>query len=346
MSSGDAFVGDGEFRSGSFENQHEIIASEEHGQSARIASSVGPIAIAPRQSEIFTRAVSVAGGELTELTSSTRGLVWLSNSRAEALSEALEANPQLSWVQLPWAGVDAFSEVLRRHARPGLIFTSAKGCFAQPVAEHALMLMLALLRYLPRRARAVSWDSTFLGISLYQKNIVIVGAGGIARELIRLLEPFNTRITIVRRNSVRVPGAHETVTTDRLLSVLPSADVVVLAAASTRETRHLIGATELASMKPSAALVNIARGALVDSTALVAALSAGHLVGAATDVTDPEPLPDGDPLWTAPNMLITPHMADTPDMTGPLLAERVRRNTAAFVAGRPLEGVVDAALGY
>jgi len=346
MSSGDAFVGDGEFRSGSFENQHEIIASEEHGQSARIASSVGPIAIAPRQSEIFTRAVSVAGGELTELTSSTRGLVWLSNSRAEALSEALEANPQLSWVQLPWAGVDAFSEVLRRHARPGLIFTSAKGCFAQPVAEHALMLMLALLRYLPRRARAVSWDSTFLGISLYQKNIVIVGAGGIARELIRLLEPFNTRITIVRRNSVRVPGAHETVTTDRLLSVLPSADVVVLAAASTRETRHLIGATELASMKPSAALVNIARGALVDSTALVAALSAGHLVGAATDVTDPEPLPDGDPLWTAPNMLITPHMADTPDMTGPLLAERVRRNAAAFVAGRPLEGVVDAALGY
>ena len=346
MSSGDAFVGNGEFRSGSFENQHEIIASEEHDQATRIAPSVGPIAIAPKQSEIFTRAVSIAGGQLEELNDSTRGLVWLSNSRAEALSEALTANPQLSWVQLPWAGVDAFSDVLRRHARPDLIFTSAKGCFAQPVAEHALMLALALLRYVPRRARATSWDSTFLGISLYQKNVVIVGAGGIARELIRLLEPFSTHITIVRRSSVAVPGAHETVTTDRLSDVLPSADVVVLAAASTRETRHLIGATELAVMKPAAALVNIARGALVDSTALVAALSEGHLVGAATDVTDPEPLPDGDPLWVAPNMLITPHMADTPEMTGPLLAERVRRNVSAFVASRPLEGVVDATLGY
>jgi phosphoglycerate dehydrogenase-like enzyme len=134
--------------------------------------------------------------------------------------------------------------------------------------------------------------------------------------------------------------------TDRLPDVLPFADVVVLAAASTTETRHLIGARELSLMKPSAALVNIARGALIDSAALVDALSAGHLVGAATDVTDPEPLLDGDPLWTAPNMLITPHMADTPEMTGPLLAERVRRNVAAFVAGRDLEGVVDASLGY
>jgi phosphoglycerate dehydrogenase-like enzyme len=99
-------------------------------------------------------------------------------------------------------------------------------------------------------------------------------------------------------------------------------------------------------MKPSAAFVNIARGALVDSVALVETLTSGHLVGAATDVTDPEPLPDGHPLWTAPNMLITPHMADTPEMTAPLLAERVRRNVAAYLAGRPLEGVVDPSLGY
>jgi len=346
MSSGDAFSGDGELRAGSFEQQHAIIASDEHGALPRIASPSGLISIAPKQPEIFARAVTVSGGELVEMGSSTRGLVWLSNSRSEALDEVLTANPQLTWVQLPWAGVDAFSAVLRRHARPDLVFTSAKGCFAQPVAEHALMLALALLRYVPRRARAVSWDSTFLGISLYQKNVVIIGAGGIARELVRLLEPFNTRITIVRRNTEPVAGAHETVMTDRLPDVLPFADVVVLAAASTTETRHLIGARELSLMKPSAALVNIARGALIDSAALVDALSAGHLVGAATDVTDPEPLLDGDPLWTAPNMLITPHMADTPEMTGPLLAERVRRNVAAFVAGRDLEGVVDASLGY
>jgi phosphoglycerate dehydrogenase-like enzyme len=208
------------------------------------------------------------------------------------------------------------------------------------------MLTLALLRYIPRRARASSWDSTFLGITLYRKNVVIIGAGGIARELIRLLAPFDTQVTVVRRNAVAVAGAHLTVTSDRLTEVLPTADVVIIAAASTEETRHLIGATELATMKSTAALVNIARGALVDSTALVAALSGGHLVGAATDVTDPEPLPDDDPLWRAPNMLITPHMADTPEMTGPLLAERVRRNVAAFVRHEPLEGVVNPTLGY
>lgn len=346
MSSGDAFDGDGELAHGSFEVQHHIVASEESSDISRHATASGAVSIAPRQSEIFAKAVQIGGGTLRHLDSSTRGLIWLSNSRVDEFDSVLANHPQLTWVQLPWAGVDAFSEVLRRHARPDVIFTSAKGCFAQPVAEHALMLALSLLRYIPRRARATSWDSTFLGISLYRKNVVIIGAGGIARELIRLLAPFDTHVTVVRRRPGTVSGAHLTVTSDRLRGVLPEADVVFVVAASTHETRHLIGAPEFAVMKSSAALVNVARGALVDSDALVDALSTGHLVGAATDVTEPEPLPDGHPLWNAPNMLITPHMADTPEMTGPLLAERVRRNVTAFVRGEPLEGVVDPSLGY
>ena len=346
MSSGDAFDGAGLVRDGSFETRHQIVASDEHDSQRRVAVESGPVSIAPKQSDIFSTAVGMGGGQLVDLGRETRGLIWLSNSRVEALDEVITHNPQLTWLQLPWAGVDAFGELLRTHQRPDLVVTSAKGCFAQPVAEHALMLALAVLRYIPRRARATSWDSTFLGISLYRRNVVIVGAGGISRELIRLLAPFDTHVTVVRRHELPVEGAHVTVTTNALRDVLPHADVVVVAAASTPETRHLIGAEELALMKPTAALVNVARGALVDQLALCEALTAGQLVGAATDVTEPEPLPDEHPLWRAPNMLITPHMADTPEMTGPLLAERVRRNVSAFVHGAPLEGVVNSSLGY
>jgi phosphoglycerate dehydrogenase-like enzyme len=294
----------------------------------------------------FRDAVTAAGGTLTELNSETRGLVWLSYKQSAALGEVLAANPQLTWVQLPWAGVDAYADVLSEAARPGLVFTSAKGCYAQPVAEHAVGMILALLRLFPRRVRATSWDAVPKGISLFHKNVVIIGAGGIARELIRLLEPFNTRITVVRRSAGQVPGAASTVTTDRLHKVLPTADVVVIAAALTGETQHLIGAEELALMKNTAVLVNIARGPLVDPQALVSALNTEQIYGAAMDVTEPEPLPDGHPLWSAKNVLITPHMADTPDMTAPLLAERISRNVAAFVAGEQFTGVVDPNAGY
>jgi phosphoglycerate dehydrogenase-like enzyme len=346
MSSGDAFDGMGKPTDGSFERQHLIVSGSEHSNVVRVAGAPGPISIAPKQSDIFVSAVEHGGGELCELGEETRALIWLSNSRVSVLDEVLEANPQLNWLQLPWAGVDAFADLLSRRARADLVVTSAKGCFAQPVAEHAIVLTQAVLRYLPMRTRATSWDSTFLGISLFGKRVVILGAGGIAREIIRLMAPYDVHTTIVRRQSGSVPGASETVTIDRLHDVLPDADVVIVAAALTPGTRHILGREELALMKPNAALVNIARGALVDTDALIESLEAGHLVGAATDVTDPEPLPDGHPLWTAPNMLITPHMADTPEMTGPLLAERVRRNVAAYMAGEPLEGVVDPTLGY
>jgi phosphoglycerate dehydrogenase-like enzyme len=122
--------------------------------------------------------------------------------------------------------------------------------------------------------------------------------------------------------------------------------VLIIAAALTSETTQLIGADELALMKPSAVLVNIARGPLVDSAALVEALNQERILGAAMDVTDPEPLPDGHPLWSAQNVLITPHMADTPDMTAPLLAQRISTNVTAFLSGEPFVGVVDTEAGY
>lgn len=306
----------------------------------------GPIAVLPRAAALFTAAVRDAGGEVAELSTETRGVVWLSYSRADELATTLEANPQIEWVQLPWAGVDAFGDVLAGHARPRLLWTSAKGAYAQPVAEHALTLTLALLRLLHKRARAASWSALPEGSSLYGRNIVIIGAGGIALELIRLLAPFDTSITVVRRSPTPVPGAVRTVQTDRLHEVLPEADVVVVAAALTQDTRHLLGAAEFALMPQHANLVNIARGGLVDTDALVTALAAGDIAGAALDVTDPEPLPDGHPLWSEPRCLITPHMADTPEMTAPLLAERIRLNVRAFLDTGRFVGVVDPLFGY
>lgn len=306
----------------------------------------GPIAVLPQPSQRFVDAVESAGGTVEPLSARTRGVVWLSNTQAADFPAVLHAHPGIGWVQLPWAGVDAFADVLATEDRPGLIWTSAKGAYAQPVAEHALVLSLALLRVIPKRVRARSWATEQEGRSLYGLDVVIVGAGGIAIELMRLLEPFGVRVTIVRRSASPVEGAVRTVTADRLTEVLPSADLVVVAAALTGGTRHLFGAEQFAAMKDTAYLVNIARGGLVDTDALLAALRSGTIAGAGIDVTDPEPLPDGHPLWDEPNIIITPHQADTPEMTAPLLAERIRLNVRAFLDDGRFVGVVDPAAGY
>jgi phosphoglycerate dehydrogenase-like enzyme len=153
-------------------------------------------------------------------------------------------------------------------------------------------------------------------------------------------------VTVVRRLPDPVDWASRTISLDELDDVLPDADVVIVAAALTGQTRGLFDAARLALLKPSAVLVNIARGALVDSDALVGALSRGELAGAALDVTDPEPLPDGHPLWAEPRALITPHTADTMEMIVPLLADRIADNVARFGEGRDLAGQVDPAAGY
>nr|WP_254701011.1 D-isomer specific 2-hydroxyacid dehydrogenase family protein [Curtobacterium pusillum] len=292
-------------------------------------------------------AVTSAGGTVSELDDSARGLVWLDPRDPTGLSDALDAAPGVGWVQLPFAGVDAFASLIASHG-DRILFTSAKGAYAEPVAEHALALTLGTLRVLQKRARARSWATEPEGVSLYGRNVVVIGAGGIAQEYIRLLAPFEVSITVVRRSPDPVPGADRTVTTDALDEVLPDADVVMIAAAMTSGTSKLFGRRQFERMKPSARLVNIARGGLVDTDALVSALRDGSIAAAGLDVTDPEPLPDGHPLWDEPGAIITPHQADTPEMVAPLLAERVRLNTAAFLdgAGTGFVGVVDPVAGY
>jgi phosphoglycerate dehydrogenase-like enzyme len=271
------------------------------------------------------------------------GLVWTDPGAVEELRDVLRAYPQISWVQLPMAGVELMADAgVLDHRRQ---WTSAKGAYAEPVAEHALALLLAGLRHLPERARAHSWGEP-AGLSLFDQPLTIVGGGGIAIALLRLLEPFRARVTIVRQHAEPVAGAVRTVTAARLHEALADACAVVLTLALTPQSRGLIGRKELEAMDQQAWLVNVARGALVDTEALVEALRSHWIGGAALDVTDPEPLPTGHPLWNLPNCLITPHTADTEQMTQPLLADRIAENVQRLATGRELTGRVDPDLGY
>jgi phosphoglycerate dehydrogenase-like enzyme len=303
------------------------------------------IAIGPGAAPEFARrAVEEGGATVVPLGEEADGLVWMSPRHLEELSAALAARPAVRWVQLPFAGVErAFAAGVVDHDRA---WTCAKGSYAKPVAEHALMLALCGLRQMPTRIRANSWGEEG-GRTLYGARVTILGGGGITEELLRLLAPFGVEATVVRRQGDRsVAGAARTVGSDHLASVLPGSLVVFLALALTPATTGIIGAAEMDAIGPDGWLVNVARGGHVDTDALVAALAAGRLGGAALDVTAPEPLPDGHPLWTEPRCIITPHTADTWEMVVPLLADRIRSNVANFVAGRPLEGTVDPDAGY
>jgi phosphoglycerate dehydrogenase-like enzyme len=299
------------------------------------------IAIGPSPRPLAEEAVRRGGGEPVPAGEPADGLVWLDGSDAEGLGKVLADAPRVRWVQLPAAGVERFAGLFA----DGRTWTCAKGSFAKPVAEHALMLALAGLRVLPTRIRARSWG-TPRAQTLFGQPVVILGGGGIATELLALLAPFNVSATVVRRSGAPMPGADRVVGTESLPDVLPDALVVFLALALTPATTGIIGARELALMSGHAWLVNVARGPHVVTDELVRALRDRSIGGAALDVTDPEPLPDGHPLWTMDNAIITPHTADTPEMVTALLAERITANVAAFAAGTPLAGLIDPRAGY
>ena len=253
----------------------------------------------------------------------------------------LASAPGVQWVQLPWAGIEPYVSMLR----PEITWTCGKGVYAEPVAEHAILLALAGLRELPMRIVARSWERQG-GISLFDRPVTIVGGGGITEELLRHLAVYRCDVTVVRRRVEPLDGAARVLPVEQLHDALPGAQVVFLALALTPETTGIIGAAELALMDPTAWLVNVARGGHVVTDELVDVLRAGTIGGAALDVTDPEPLPDGHPLWELPNCIITPHTANTLEMARPALEQRITENVRRYAAGEPLIGLVDVAAGY
>jgi phosphoglycerate dehydrogenase-like enzyme len=294
----------------------------------------GPVA------SVVAEAIIGAGGELVE-PERAEALVWTDPTDAHGLSTLLDRLPDVRWVQLPFAGVDRFAGLFA----DGRTWTSTKGAYSEPVAEHALALGLAGLRQLPVRARAREWGKQ-AGLRLAGSRVTVVGGGGITEAFLRLLAPFKVETTVVRRRVVDVPGASHVVGPDGLRESLAGASLVVLALALTPETTGIIGATELDRMDSDAWLINVARGAHVVTDDLVVALRAGSIGGAALDVTDPEPLPAGHPLWDLDNCLITPHTANTWQMAEPLFAARVGTNVDRYQQKEPLLGRVDPELGY
>lgn len=301
------------------------------------------IAVEPKGTrEWILDAVRAGGAEIVPVDQA-RALVWTSEDAPDRLLDLLADNTHIDWVQLPWAGVEPYDQAgVFDDARR---WTSGKGVYAEPVAEHALALTLAGLRELPRFAREVGWTAQ-AGISLLGGALTIFGGGGVTTELVRLLRPFDCRITVVRRSSEPLAGVDRVLPFDHRYEALKGADVVVLALALTEETRGIISRVEFELMEPHAWLVNVARGPHVVTEDLVVAVREDVIGGAALDVTDPEPLPDGHPLWRLPNCLVTPHTANTEDMAKPLLSTRITENVRRYAADEELIGLVDPVLGY
>ena len=300
------------------------------------------VAIEPKSFPEYEKALERGGAKLTPMGSDVRGLIWTDYSSPEALGKLMNANPQLEWVQLPFAGVDAFAGLFDRD----VFFTSAKGAYKEPVAEHALMLALALGRSLPIRIKASSWGKKD-AFSFYDSKVLLIGAGGISEELIKLLAPFRADITVVRNNpELPLSGAKTVAGLDKLDELLPTADLVIVTCALTELTRGLINYQRLSKFKPTAYLVNIARGPIVVSDDLLRALDDGLLAGAGLDVTDPEPLPDGHAFFGRDDLILTPHTADTKEIVTRLFAVRIEHNVKAFLGNGQWLGEVNPVLGY
>ncbi|MBM9593014.1 NAD(P)-dependent oxidoreductase [Roseitranquillus sediminis] len=238
--------------------------------------------------------------------------------------EAIGRAPKLAWIQLGSAGYDRLQA---SGVRPGVMVSNASAALGPPVADHAVMLLLSLLRRLPvalRQQQAGDWSREYAGGAdgLDRKTVTILGFGQIGQETARRLRPFGARIVGVSRTARPNALADEVAPVEALPELLPRSDALVVAVPLSPGAGPQIGADELALLPPHAVLVNVSRGGVVDGAALVDALSRGALAGAALDVTDPEPLPPGHPLWTMKNVIVTPHVAGS---GGPAVQRRLER---------------------
>ncbi len=240
--------------------------------------------------------------------------------------------PGLRVVQTLTAGVDHVFAVLP----PGITLCNAAGVHDASTSELAVGLLLASLRGLPDFVRAQAagrWDHQFR-CSLADRTVLVVGWGSVGQAIGQRLAPFEVSVTAVA--SQARAGVHGV---EELPALLPRADVVILAVPLTADTRGLVDAGFLGAMPDGALLVNVARGPVVDTQALLAELQAGRLC-AALDVTDPEPLPEGHPLWQAPNLLISPHVGGNTSAYRPRAARLVSEQLARLASGQPLANVV------
>ncbi len=264
--------------------------------------------------------------------------------------EALESNANLRLLQLHSAGTGRYPELYRTH--PHLAICCATGAYGHTVAEHMFASLLCLMKHLNEYAvqqQTARWKDLGAARSIRGANVLVIGLGDIGGAFARMCRALGAAVTGIRRTPAPDPETADRVFgLDQLDALLPSADVVVCALPETPQTRGLLNKARLALLKPDAYLVNAGRGSLIDEAALLETLNEGRLAGVALDVLCTEPLPADSPLWHAPRILITPHVAGgdhLPDV-GENLARISLHNIRALAANAPFQSLVDPATGY
>lgn len=263
--------------------------------------------------------------------------------------DAIRAAKKLRWVQIFSAGAEycVFPEMVNSD----IALTNAKIVQGPEIADHAMALLLALTRNLNvalSEKASRSWDrEKYNPIELRGKTALIIGLGGIGTQVAERAHGFGMRVLAVDPKDIPLRNSVERVEKpDRLLQLLPQADVLFMCAPHTARTERMMSTREFGAMKTGSFFINVSRGKTVDTEALVEALKEGRLAGAGLDVTDPEPLPAQHPLWAMPNVVITPHIAGQSDQIEGRIKELMRENVERFLKGLPLRNLVDKSAGY
>lgn len=257
----------------------------------------------------------------------------------KAMRRVLEEYPSVEWIHSAAAGVEHLLPELEGYEG---IVTNSAGVHGEPIAEWVIAMMFTHAKKLPlllQHSREHEWKSD-LGEELGGKTLGIVGAGGIGRAIARRVRGLDMEVIGTRSSGEPTEHIRDMYTPDRLHEMLGRSDYVVIATPLTAQTMGLIGDPELRAMKQSAVLLNIARGKVVQTDALLQALSEGQISGAYLDVTDPEPLPPDHPLWRAPNIVITAHTSGHSPRSSERVVSFFCENLRSWLNGEPLQNVV------
>ena len=307
-----------------------------------------------RELETLRQSARACGDHQVDLAPSEAEALRLA-PRAEAVLGFLtpavnEAAPHLRWVQHHGAGMDKalFPELIERDE---VVVTNMAGLYARQVSEQAWALLLALSRSLATalaNQRQGLWQGGPV-VEISGGTLLVIGMGGIGVQLARKAKAFDMEVLgldPVRRQAPPEVAELHLATRENLHALLQRADAAICACPLTSATRGLIGEAELAAMRPSTFLINVARGGIVDQEALAAALHTGQIAGAALDVCEPEPLPPGDPLWSAPNLILTPHQAGSSQHRPGVVLEFFRAQLQRFLRGEDLHNQVGKQRGF
>lgn len=271
-------------------------------------------------------------------------VVWVHMS-AEDMGRVIRAGTDLKWMTTAGAGMDGVPLDLLRERN--VVLTNGSGVGAIPISEHVVMALLAGLKGLPELLHAQDrreWlDGPPTDAEMYGKRALIYGYGGIGRAIADRLRPFGVTVTGVRRHPAGEVGV---ITAEGWEARLPDTDLLILSVPLTGATNALVGESQLAALPKGAWVANIARGALIDQAALIAALKSAHLGGAYLDVTNPEPLPPESELWSLPNVIITPHSSGATKKQIERATEIFIDNFDRYLRGDQLRNVVDTDAGY